>query len=92
MSVLLITLMASHGYLLLRVLVAHIIERMVWTESADVKGWERSERDVKRNYLQNLEENIREEGDDDVGGEMDEVKFWEREEGLGEIQKIGKRD
>jgi anoctamin-10 len=98
MPALLITLTASHGYLLLRVLVAHIVERMVWTESADVKEWQKSERDVKAKYLKGLEGDIHEVDDEDVNEDVhedtlaEEIKFWEREEGFGEIQKIGKHD
>ncbi|RDB23782.1 hypothetical protein Hypma_008903 [Hypsizygus marmoreus] len=52
MTALLIALAASHGYMLLRVVVRHVVERVFWKESEEVKEREREDREIKERFLQ----------------------------------------
>ena len=103
-TAILIALASSHGYLLLRVLVRHIAERLVWNGSREVQEWESNERAVKERCLAILErENsfarvhaaVGDDGDvdeldgDGFDGGGDDA-FWQFDEGLEEIRRIGK--
>jgi anoctamin-10 len=112
-SAALIALAASHGYFLLRMLVRHAVERVVWTESHEVLAWEKSEREVKVRYLDSVQDVMsgaavvhgddedndgdlagsRRQGDEDDDGDDgdDTDRFWLQDEGLEEIQRIGKQ-
>ncbi|TFK39576.1 calcium-activated chloride channel-domain-containing protein [Crucibulum laeve] len=93
---LLISLAASHGYILVRALVRHIVERVWWRGSTEVKEREEEERRVKERFLsgfveegkgvptvQKVNRTVKTEGVDILG-------FWEHDEGLEEIQRIVK--
>ena len=47
----LLALASSHGYLLLRAVVRHVLERVLWVGSAEKKRVEEAERSVKEAYL-----------------------------------------
>ena len=51
MTALLIALVASHGYLVVRVVVRHIIEMVFWKQSKEVKERESSDRHLKEKFL-----------------------------------------
>ena len=53
-SALLVALAASHGYILLRTLVRHALERLLWRGSAEEREAERVETVVKEEYLRSL--------------------------------------
>ncbi len=90
-TALLVAFAASHGYMLLRVVVRHVVERIVWKTSEEVKEREREEREIKESFLRGTAE----KGEDDVAevkradADADEV-FWNHDEGLQEIQRISK--
>jgi len=63
MTALLIALVASHGYLVVRVVVRHIIEMVFWKRSAEVKEREREDRDLKEKFLAQF---VRCEGEGEV--------------------------
>ena len=50
-TALLIALVASHGYLLVRVVVRHIIEMVFWKQSEEVKERESEDRHLKEKFL-----------------------------------------
>jgi len=105
LTALLIALAASHGFILLRVLVRHIMERVFWSSSEEVKQKEQGDRDLKEQFLKgflvederqrNLEltavgvEGI-EKGDKLIPESRDVSGFWENDEGLEEISRISK--
>lgn len=45
---------ASHGYIILRAVVRHVLERALWTGCEEAKIGEKKERVVKRMYLKNI--------------------------------------
>lgn len=49
---------ASHGYIILRALVRHVLERALWKGSAEAKQGERKERIVKQTYLKNVADTL----------------------------------
>jgi anoctamin-10 len=89
----LIALASSHGFILLRVVVRHLVERLAWTGSPEVKASRKAETDFKEGYLCILEK----EADGDGGGQdkvapadaADEA-FWQYDEGLEEIRRVMK--
>ena len=96
----LVALAASHGYMIVRVLIRHVLERLLWKGSKEEQEAERQETVVKVEYLKSLGvADVREEKSDlaaKVGGVetreeevSDGVKaFWEFDEGLDEIQRV----
>jgi len=51
---LLIAMSASHGYIILRAVTRHILERALWMGSPEALQGERKERTVKQTYLKNV--------------------------------------
>lgn len=92
---LLLALAASHGYLLVRVAVRHVLERLCWKGSAEETIAEQADRKVKEQYLRSLgldkEENEGEleKKEESLDG-LDGTGFWTRDEGVDEIQKAVK--
>jgi anoctamin-10 len=90
----LIALASSHGYLLMRAVVRHVVERVVWKGSREVEEKEKSELEVKQAYLKSLErvgpgglgDGVGLLGDGDEEGEEDKA-FWDFDEGLDEIRR-----
>ncbi|OBZ66740.1 hypothetical protein A0H81_13200 [Grifola frondosa] len=94
-SALLIALAASHGYIILRVLVRHTLERCLWRGSAEEREAERVETVVKEQYLKSLgvadvvNVEAREKAAAAVG-EVDQEEsslFWAHDEGLDELTR-----
>ena len=98
-TAMLVALAASHGYMIVRVLIRHVLERLLWKGSKEEQEAERQETVVKVEYLKSLGvADVREEKSDlaaKVGGVetreeevSDGVKaFWEFDEGLDEIHR-----
>ncbi|KAJ7036619.1 calcium-activated chloride channel-domain-containing protein [Mycena alexandri] len=101
LTALLIALAASHGYMALRALVRHVMEKALWHGSAEVRTRETDEREVKKRFLTGLV------GPAEVGVQLDAEKdapeklaealpvdglggFWDHDEGVQEIQRITK--
>ncbi len=96
-SALLIALGASHGYILVRAVVRHALERMLWRGSREEREAERAETVVKEEYLRSLGVadvvSADEKGLDaaaspmttEVGGEPS--AFWGHDEGLDELSR-----
>ena len=100
MSALLIALGASHGYILLRMLVRHTLERMLWRGSKEEREAERVETVVKEQYLRSLgvADVVSAEDKDKPaesptgerrapGPEGEFSAFWSRDEGLDELTR-----
>jgi anoctamin-10 len=100
MFALLIALAASHGYILLQAAVRHVVERVMWVESAEVAEKEKGEQEVKESYFRSLGgdgggngsagEDVQQKREEEEGEE--EKVFWGYDEGLEEIQKLGKEE
>lgn len=90
-----VALAASHGYLVLRVFVRHMLERLMWKGSKEEKAAERLDAEVKQQYLRSI-------GVADVAsGDLADSKvmqqngdvaeehqaFWEDDEGFEELSK-----
>lgn len=54
MTALLVALAASHGAILMRAVVRHVVRRVVLTGCEEVTVWEREEREVKERFLRGL--------------------------------------
>ena len=94
LAALLIALGASHGYILLRMLVRHALERLLWRGSAEAREAERVETVVKEEYLRSLgvAQVVRSDGGagaDALGGDEEEAPsaFWGHDEGLDELSR-----
>ncbi|KAG6832166.1 hypothetical protein H0H92_004897 [Tricholoma furcatifolium] len=104
MTALLIAFAASHGYFFVRVIVRHVIERMFWKGSEEVKEREKDDREIKSKFLQGfLEEDKRRAtestqdadsakvlGATDSTGSNGVSGFWDNDEGQEEISRISK--
>jgi hypothetical protein len=94
MSALLIALLASHGYLVVRAAIRHILNRAIWTGSKEKKEVHHAEREVKEKYLSGLGK--RAPGDNvilerEMTSEKDEwASFWTMDEGMSDIAKMVK--
>jgi anoctamin-10 len=98
----LVSLVASHGYMLVSVLVRHVVERVWWVASKEVKEREVEERTVKERFLSGVgvgdgqtilvQQQEREQGEQDnqEKRDADPMGFWEHDEGLEEIQRLSK--
>ena len=92
----LVSLLASHGFILLRGLIRHIVDRVFWRGSGEVEEREREERNVKAKFLSGSGLDLSGlKTTEDSGGvgdiptqEADSMGFWENDEGLEEIQRI----
>ncbi|TRM65471.1 calcium-activated chloride channel-domain-containing protein [Schizophyllum amplum] len=91
-----IALVASHAYVLGCTVVRHIVERVVWHGSREVKEWEREEREMKARLLQaelrvsgaeTTSPQPRTPVEEDLGALKD---FWEHDDGLEEINRLSK--
>lgn len=101
LKAILVSLVASHGFLLVRELIRHIVEKIFWRGSGEVEERIKEERNVKAKFLSgltgvemggsgssNVRVNSAETGEKEE--DEDEMGFWEHDEGLEEIQRISK--
>ena len=92
-SALLIALGASHGYILVRMLVRHTLERVLWRGSKEEREAERVETVVKEQYLRSLgvADVVNAEGtaagDGGSGMVGESSAFWSHDEGLDELSR-----
>ncbi|KAL1702008.1 calcium-activated chloride channel-domain-containing protein [Schizophyllum commune] len=97
-SAVIIALIASHVYVVLRTVVRHVVDRVVWHGSKEVREWEQEEREMKARLLQaELKAAGQEQSaelsprsptvEDDLGALKD---FWEHDDGLEEIHRLSK--
>lgn len=86
MSALLIALLASHGYLVMRAAVRHLLNRAIWTGSKEMKEAHHVEREMKEKFLNNLGQCSPLV---EMTGEKDEwAVFWAIDEGMDDIRKM----
>jgi anoctamin-10 len=98
LKAILVSLVASHGFILLRALIRHIVDKVFWTGSGEVEEREKEERNVKAKFLSGSGLDIGAGGSTRVAAEADEevlmttdsMGFWDHDEGLEEIQRISK--
>ncbi|OSX64068.1 hypothetical protein POSPLADRAFT_1168220 [Postia placenta MAD-698-R-SB12] len=93
-TALLVALAASHGYIIARVIVRHVLERLLWRGSVEEREAEHVETVVKEEYLRSLgvadvasgKAARREATPDDVADDVAESEsFWLYDEGLDEL-------
>ncbi|KDR70978.1 hypothetical protein GALMADRAFT_103009 [Galerina marginata CBS 339.88] len=92
LKAILVALVASHGFLLMRLLIRHIVERVFWRGSGEVEEREREDREVKMQFLKGGaggrgitlvgEVRIEREVDDADGGVVD-GETGPRDDGMG---------
>ena len=88
-----IALAASHGYIVVRGLVRHLLEKIVWAGCKEIEEVERRSREVKARYLESggVGESGGGEGVDVDGGSVPQEEegkaFWGYDEGLDEIRR-----
>jgi len=91
---LLVALLASHGYLLLRAAVRRILELAIWRGSEEAKEAERVEREMKEQYLGQVASptsDAKVSVAESFVHDSDEWEaFWASDEGLDEIQRLVK--
>ena len=97
LKAILVSLVASHGFILLRTLIRHIVDKVFWTGSGEVEEREKEERNVKAKFLSGSGLELGGVGGPKVAAaaadseEMtDTMGFWDHDEGLEEIQRISK--
>ena len=101
LKAILVSLVASHGFLLVRVLIRHIVEKVFWRGSNEVKEREREERNVKAKFLSGsgldidvsakiTANSMMSPGGPEEAADKDSMGFWDHDEGLEEIQRISK--
>lgn len=83
-----IALAASHGYIIVRAVVKHLLEKILWVGSKEFGETERNSREVKEQYLKSIAET---KGETNIAGkatdgEEDDEVFWNYDEGLDEIR------
>lgn len=94
----LMALAASHGYLILRGIIRHVVERIWWKGSREVQEREREERLMKEKFLDGnlsgtksasqVEPREKIPAENGLGGE--DIGFWEHDEGVDEIKRLVK--
>ena len=98
LKAILVSLVASHGFLLLRVFIHHIVEKIFWKRSGEVEERELEERNVKATFLSGVCLNLG-SVEKEMGGDSNEadsegttglIGFWDHDDGLDEIQRISK--
>ncbi|ESK85554.1 hypothetical protein Moror_10042 [Moniliophthora roreri MCA 2997] len=88
-TALLVALIASHVYSIVRFGVRHVVERVVWGESREREEKEREERSVRSVFLKGLvSDGVEVAPEVKVKDMGDEKDFWEYEEGEEEIGRI----
>jgi hypothetical protein len=105
LKAILVALVASHGFILLRLVIRHVVQKVVWSGSGEVEEREREDREVKMRFLKGgdagakgvdlvgevrCERDVAGGGVAGDGGEDDGMGFWEHDEGVEEIQRISK--
>jgi anoctamin-10 len=98
----LIALIASHGYILVRAIIRHLVERIVWKASTEVVEREKRDKELKEGFLNGMlvingsqKSQKDADGSDGAPAQQEvfndtERAFWEHDEGLDEIQRIAK--
>ncbi|KAG7088094.1 hypothetical protein E1B28_012120 [Marasmius oreades] len=85
-TALLVALLASHVWLLVRVVVRHVVERVVWKESMERMEREKEDRRIKEAFLKGM---VTASSSTVTAQDMVEKSgFWEYEEGVDEIRRI----
>lgn len=90
-----VALAASHGYLVLRMFVRHILERLMWKGSKEKQSAERLDAEIKQQYLRSIgvadvasgslaDSKVLKENNDVPD---DQKAFWAEDEGLEELSK-----
>ncbi|KAF8267790.1 DUF590-domain-containing protein [Lactarius quietus] len=78
---------ASHGYIILRVAVRHLLERVMWIGSAEKARMDTTAREVRKQYLQSVSQGTSAQGQTSAPLPPPPGEFWQFDEGLDEIRK-----
>ena len=82
----LIALSASHGYLILRALTRHILERALWKNSREAREGEKKERVVKQTYLKGVASTMTPASQKEKRAEVGTGPLW-TDDGKAELEK-----
>lgn len=97
-----VAMIASHGYIILRAVVRHVVERIWWKGCKEVQDREREERAMKQKFLEGTGTSIYAKkgasGPEKQRGSSaerelkaeDKAGFWAHDEGIDEIQRLVK--
>lgn len=90
----LIALGASHGFIIVRGVIRHVLEMMLWKGSPERLEAEKNTKEVKEKYLQSVDAQVSVE--DVANGEVAPIEeegakaFWSYDEGLDQIRQGAK--
>lgn len=106
MKAALVALLASHGFILVRLVIRHIVDRVFWRGSKELEERETEIRRAREGELKGNNNGSKIGGEkvlierevlsgktvsaDEVTGEVDQMHFWEHDEGVDEIRRISK--
>lgn len=98
-----VAVVASHGYILVRAVVRHIVEKIWWKGSLEIQEREKEERTMKEKFLDSIshadtksrhhlsKEPVQLPPEVAVEEETrGEIGFWDHDEGVDEIQRLVK--
>lgn len=85
---------ASHGFIVLRVAVRHLLERVMWTGCEEKARMDTTAREVRQQYLQSISQRFgpldtpgTSKGQSSASPPPPPSEFWEFDEGVDEIRK-----
>jgi len=96
----LVALLASHGFILIRLVIRHVVEKAYWCCSKELEMRDKEIRQAREGELEGRaaaidvekviikREVISSSRQDSDAEEDDEMKFWEEDEGVEEIRRI----
>jgi len=88
---LMIALSSSHAYILVRLVIRHLVRRVVWKGSKEERQAKESDVEVKRLYIRNLVSSTEGGDEEALSSEKSlDAAFWERDDGGSELQAITK--
>ena len=82
-----IALAASHGYIVVRAVVRHLLEKILWDGCKDIEEAKRNAREVKVQYLKRIGDVDGEQKVACTPEEEEGKAFWGYDEGLDEIRR-----
>jgi anoctamin-10 len=83
----LIALSASHGYIILRAVTRHVLERALWKGCAEAREGDRKERVVKQTYLKGVTENLAASMSKEKRTTEDASSILWRDDGRAQLEK-----
>ncbi|PVF99896.1 DUF590-domain-containing protein [Serendipita vermifera] len=89
---LLIALSASHGYIILRAITRHVLERALWKGCEEAREGDRKERVVKQTYLKGVTENLAASMSKEKRAASDVSSYLWTDDGRAQLEKWIKKE